>query len=74
MRRMALLSPDHPRSRRLPGFLHDQGGATAIEYALLAAVLAIMAIGGLQALMSGAGGLYAALEKVSAAIQVALAR
>jgi Flp pilus assembly pilin Flp len=67
-------SSDHPRSRRLPQFLHDQRGATAIEYALLAAVLAIMAIGGLQAMMSGAGGLYAALEQVSAAIQVALAR
>ena len=36
--------------------------------------VAIMAIGALQAMISGAGGLYAALEKVSAAIQVALAR
>ena len=34
----------------LARFMADERGATAIEYALLAAVLAIMAIGGLQAL------------------------
>lgn len=51
----------------------DERGATAIEYALLAAVVAIMAIGGLQALSSGTGGLYDAMDAISAAIEDALA-
>jgi Flp pilus assembly pilin Flp len=62
---------DHPR--HLAGFLADEHGATAIEYALLAAMLAIMAIGGLQALSSGTGGLYEAMEAISVAIEDALA-
>ena len=57
----------------LARFLADESGATAIEYALLAAVVAIMAIGGLQALSSGTGGLYDAMEAISLAIQDALA-
>ena len=58
---------------RFARFWGDEHGATAIEYALLAAVLAIMAIGGLQALGSGTGGLYDALDAISAAIEDALA-
>ncbi len=50
----------------------DERGATAIEYALLAAMLAIMAIGGLQALSSGTGGLYDAMDAISVAIEDAL--
>ncbi len=57
----------------LARFLADERGATAIEYALLAAVVAIMAIGGLQALSSGTGGLYDAMEAISIAIQEVLA-
>ena len=55
-------------------FLHDRSGATAIEYALLAALMAIVAIGGLRAMAGGAGGLYATLETIAAAIQTALTR
>jgi pilus assembly protein Flp/PilA len=53
--------------------LHDESGATAIEYALLAAILAILAIGGLQALSGGTGGLYATMEEISTAIAAAIA-
>lgn len=74
MKPLAQPSSAPPWRLDLAGLLRDPSGATAIEYALLAAVLAIMAIGGLQAMMSGAGGLYATLEQISAAIQVALAR
>ncbi len=57
----------------LAGLRADERGATAIEYALLAAVLAIMAIGGLQALSGGTGGLYDAMDAISVAIEDALA-
>jgi Flp pilus assembly pilin Flp len=60
-------------SHRLAGFLADERGATAIEYALLAAVVGILAIGGLQALSSGTGGLYGAMDAISVAIEAALA-
>jgi pilus assembly protein Flp/PilA len=59
------------RNPRL-ALLADERGATAIEYALLAAMLAILAIGGLQALSGGTGGLYATMEAISNAIEVAL--
>jgi Flp pilus assembly pilin Flp len=64
-----------PSSRALPWpgrFLADERGATAIEYALLAAVVAILAIGGLQQLSSGTGGLYEAMDAISAAIEDAV--
>jgi Flp pilus assembly pilin Flp len=54
--------------------LGDERGSTAIEYALLASLLAIMAIGGLRALASGTGGLYDALAAITAAIEAALGR
>ena len=67
----------HATAAQTPGdlarFLADERGATAIEYALLAAVVAIMVIGALQALSSGTGGLYDTMEAISTAIQVALA-
>ena len=64
-------SPTPARSRfRL---LADERGTTAIEYALLASLVAILAIGGLQALSSSTGGLYATLQAISLAIQDALA-
>jgi pilus assembly protein Flp/PilA len=58
----------------LAALVADERGATAIEYALLAAVLAIMAIGGLQALGGGTGGLYGTLQAIADAIQTALAK
>ena len=54
-------------------FLADEGGATAIEYGLLAALVSVVIIGSLQALGGGTGGLYAALDAISLAIKEALA-
>lgn len=63
-----------PPTRPRCGLLVDERGATAIEYALLASLVAILAIGGLQALSSSTGGLYGTLEAISLAIQDALSR
>ena len=41
--------------RRLPD---DQKGATAIEYGLIAALIAIALMGGLRSLGGGAGGMW----------------
>ena len=41
--------------RRLP---KDQKGATAIEYGLIVALIAIAMMGGLRALGGGAGGMW----------------
>ena len=41
--------------RRLP---NDQKGATAIEYGLIVALIAIALMGGLRALGGGAGGMW----------------
>ena len=38
--------------------LADQGGATAIEYGLIVALIAVAAIGGISALGGGAGGMW----------------
>jgi pilus assembly protein Flp/PilA len=46
--------------------LADQGGATAIEYGLIVALIAIAAIGGISALGGGAGGMW---TDVSAEVQ-----
>ena len=40
----------------------DQGGATAIEYGLIAALIAVAAIGGMSALGGGAGGMWSNLS------------
>ena len=39
----------------------DQRGATAIEYGLIVAVIAVAAMGGMQALGGGVGGKWGAL-------------
>ena len=41
--------------------LADQGGATAIEYGLIVALIAVTAIGGFSALGGGAGGMWSDL-------------
>ena len=56
----------------LDRFLGDERGATAIEYALLAAMVAITAIGGLQALGGGTGALYGTMITITDAIGIAL--
>ncbi len=40
------------------GFAHDDSGATAIEYGLIAALIALVIIGGLTALGGENGGLW----------------
>lgn len=40
----------------------DQSGATAIEYGLIAALIAVAAIGGISSLGGGAGGMWADLS------------
>lgn len=57
-----------------PSLLRDERGTTAIEYALLAALVAILSIAGLQALGGGTGGLYGRLEAISTKIEEALGR
>lgn len=42
--------------------LADQGGATAIEYGLIVALIAVTAIGGISALGGGAGGMWTDLS------------
>ena len=42
--------------------LADQGGATAVEYGLIAALIAVSAIGGIAALGGGAGGMWTELS------------
>lgn len=46
----------------------DCRGATAIEYALLAAIVALLAMPGLIALGSGTGGLYDTLDGIRLAM------
>jgi pilus assembly protein Flp/PilA len=40
----------------------DRRGATAIEYGLIAALIAVAAIGGMQALGGGSGGMWSNLS------------
>ena len=42
--------------------LADQGGATAIEYGLIAALIALAMVGGLSSLGGGAGGMWTDLS------------
>ena len=42
--------------------LADQSGATAIEYGLIVALIAVTAIGGISALGGGAGGMWTGLS------------
>ena len=49
--------------------LPDERGTAAIEYALVASVVAVLAIGGLRAVGGATGGLYAILERVSLALR-----
>ena len=44
----------------------DDGGATAIEYGLIAALIVVAMMGGLAALGGGAGGMW---TKINTAVQ-----
>ena len=48
--------------------LADQGGATAIEYGLIAALIVVAIMGGLSSLGGGVGGFW---TKLSADVQAA---
>lgn len=62
-----------PAARRgRAGLLADEAGATAIEYALIGALISVFIIAALQALSSSTGGLYGALESLAKAIGAAL--
>lgn len=52
--------------KTLRRLLVDDGGATAIEYGLIASLIIIAMMGGLAALGGGAGGMW---TKVSSAVQ-----
>jgi pilus assembly protein Flp/PilA len=54
-------------------WLADERGATAIEYGLIAALMAVIIISGLTALGGETGGLYTVLDEIRTAIENALA-
>jgi pilus assembly protein Flp/PilA len=53
--------------------LADERGATAIEYGLIAALMAVVIISGLTALGGETGGLYTVLDEIRTVIETALA-
>lgn len=48
--------------KNLRRLLAEQGGATAIEYGLIVALIAVACIGGVSALGGGAGGMWTNLS------------
>ena len=50
--------------KNLRRLLANQGGATAIEYGLIVALIAVAAMGGISALGGGAGGMWTKLDNV----------
>ena len=51
-------------------FMHDARGTTAIEYGMIAALIAVIMLAGLQALSSGTSGSWSATaNSVSTAMQ-----
>jgi pilus assembly protein Flp/PilA len=61
---MRAISPDRSERRAITLarlFYRDESGATAIEYGLIAALISIMIIGGLQLLGPQAGGLFTSM-------------
>lgn len=73
MRAIAPPARTGPFPRGLARFVADEQGATAIEYGLIAALMAVVIISGLTALGGETGGLYTVLDEIRAAIETALA-
>jgi pilus assembly protein Flp/PilA len=60
-------APRRPGARR--SFLRDEKGATAIEYALIAALVSVAILVALEALGTSLGGLYNSMSsKVTAVL------
>jgi pilus assembly protein Flp/PilA len=57
-------------SKFVTRFLKDESGATAIEYGLIAALIAVVLVGALQAVGSSLGG---AFKKISSEVGTATA-
>ena len=55
--------------KNLRRLLADQGGATAIEYGLIVALIAVALVAGLQQLGGGSGGMW---TNISSQVVVAL--
>ena len=51
-----------PAPRIFVRLTHDRKGATAVEYGLVVALIAIAALGGLMGLGGGVGNTYAMIE------------
>lgn len=60
-----------PGRRRAAAFLADERAATAIEYALVAGLVAVTIVGALEAVSSSTGGFYAAFARIAVAIRAA---
>jgi Flp pilus assembly pilin Flp len=60
--------------RWLARFREDRAGATAIEYALIAAIVAIFAIAALVSFGDETGDLYGTLADIAATIAASLGR
>ena len=48
MTRVAILKSGHTMTKLIHSFLRDESGATAIEYGLIAALIAVVIIGAVQ--------------------------
>ena len=71
--RQPIPAPRRSASRdALGGLLADDRGATAIEYGLIAALMALVIVAGLQALGGETGALYTVLDEISTAIAARL--
>ena len=55
-------------SKFVTRFLKDESGATAIEYGLIAALIAVVLVGALQAVGTSLGG---AFDKISSEVDAA---
>ena len=49
-------------SKLFARFVKDESGATAIEYGLIAALIAVAAIGGMSSLGGGSNGMWGKLD------------
>jgi len=58
----------HAWSRLMHAFAGDKRGATAVEYGLLASLIVLVVLAGMQALGGSTGSLYATFAVIAAAL------